>query len=185
MGAFQITQNGGDYSTYGEGKGYFKIDLNHGYWQQKLDEESQLLTTLNAPFGCYCYKRLPFGVTCAQEVFQKQISQHFENISGVETDIDDILIWGTKKAEHNKRLEEFLKKCAELNVTLNKEKCTFQFESVKYLGNVITASGVKPDPEKVRAIIDMLPPASRKGVERLLGTVNYLAKFAPNMSVVI
>ena len=61
-------------------------------------------------------------------------------------------------------------------MTLNKEKCTFQVKSVKYLGNVITASGVKPDPEKVRAITDIPPPADRKGVERLLGTVNYLAK---------
>ena len=97
--------------------------------------------------------------------------QHFENVSGVETDIDDILIWGTTEAEHNKRLERVLKKCAKLNVTLNKEKCTFQVESVKYLGNVITASGVKPDPAKVRAIMNMPPPADRKDVERLLGTV--------------
>ena len=103
----------------------------------------------------------------------------------METDIDDIFIWGTTEAEHNKRLEQVLKKCAELNVMLNKEKCTFQVESVKYLGNVITARGVKPDPEKVRAIMDMPPPADRKGVERLLGTVNYLAKFVPHMSAVI
>ena len=45
---------------------------------------------------------------------------------------------------------------------LNKEKCNFQVESVKYLGNVITASGVKPNPEKVRAIMDMPAPADRK-----------------------
>ena len=87
-------------------KVFSKIDLNHGYWQQKLDKESQLLTTFNAPFGRYCYKRLPFGVKCAQEVFQKRICQHLENIPGVETDIDDILIWGITDAEHNNRLEQ-------------------------------------------------------------------------------
>ena len=57
-------------------------------------------------------------------------------------------------------------------MTLNKEKCTFQVESVKYLGQVITASGMKPDPQKARVIMDMLPPADGKVVERLLGTVN-------------
>ena len=70
-------------------------------------------------------------------------------------------------------------------MTLNKEKCTFQVESVKYLGNVITGSGVKPDPEKVKAIMDMPPPADHRGVERLIGTMNYLANFVPNMSAVI
>ena len=52
-------------------KVFSKIDLNHGYWQQALDDESQLLTTFNTPFGRYCYKRLPFGIKSAQEVFQK------------------------------------------------------------------------------------------------------------------
>ena len=95
----------------------------------------------------------------------------------MDTDIDDILIWGTTEAEHNKRLEQVLKRCIELIVTLNREKCTFQVESVKYLGNVITAIGVKPDPEKIRAIMNMPPTADRKGVKRLLVTPNYLAKF--------
>ena len=166
-------------------KVFSKIDLNHGYWQQTLDEESQLLTTFNTSFGRYCYRRLPFGIKCAQEVFQKRISQHFDNIPGVETEIDDILIWGATDEQHDKRLEEVLKRCAELNLTLNKEKCRFKVQSVTYLGNIISADGIKADPEKVRAISEMPPPTDRKGVERLLGTVNYLAKFVPNMSTVM
>ena len=166
-------------------KVFSKIDLNHGYWQQTLDQESQLLTTFNTPFGRYCYKRLPFGIKCAQEVFQKRISQHFDSMPGVETDIDDILIWGATEDEHDSRLEKVLKKCAELNLTLNKDKCKFKVETVTYLGNIISADGVKPDSEKVRAIMDMPPPTDRKGVERLLGTVNYLAKFVPKMSTVM
>ena len=64
---------------------FSKFDLNHGYWQQALDDQSQLLITFNTPFGRYCYKRLPFGIKSAQEVFQKRISQQFEHIPGVET----------------------------------------------------------------------------------------------------
>ena len=143
------------------------------------------MTTFNTPFGHYCYRRLPFGIKCAQEVFQKKISQHFDNIPGVETEIDDILIWGATDDQHDKRLEEVLKRCAELNLTLNKEKCRFQVQSATYLGNIISADGIKADPEKVRAISEMPPPTDRKGVERLLGTVKYLAKFVPNMSTVM
>ena len=92
----------------------------------------------------------------------------------MEKDIDDILIWGTTEAKHNERLEQVLKKCAELNLTLNKEKCTFQVESVNYLENVIIASGVKPDPQKVRAVMNMPPPADRKDVERLLPNLYHI-----------
>lgn len=46
-----------------------KLDCNHGYWQVRLDSESQLLTTFNSPFGGYCFLRMPFGIRSAQEVF--------------------------------------------------------------------------------------------------------------------
>ena len=76
---------------------YFsKLDANQlGYWLITLDEESSRLTTFNTPFGRYRFRRMPFGIHSAQEVFQKRISQHFEDLEGVETDIDDILVWGT------------------------------------------------------------------------------------------
>ena len=165
-------------------KVFSKIDLNHGYWQQALDDESQLLTTFNMPFGRYCYKRLPFGIKSAQEVFQKRISQQFELIPGVETEIDDILIWGKSEAEHDQTLEQVLQKCIELNITLNKDKCVFKLPEVGYLGHITACEGVKPVPEKTRAIRDMPAPTDRKGVERLLGTINYLPKFLPNMSFI-
>ena len=55
---------------------------------------------------------------------------------------------------------------------------------MSYIGHILNAKGVQPDPEKVRAIQDMLPPVDKKGVERLLGTINYLAKFILSMSTI-
>ena len=163
---------------------FSKLDANHGYWQIPLSPESQLLTTFSSPFGRYCFLRMPFGITSAQEIFQKRISQLLGDLPGVETDIDDILIWGKTKEEHDKRLNAVLKRCEEINLTLNKDKCLFGVSQVTYIGHILNAKGVQPDPEKVKAIHDMPAPLDKKGVERLLGTVNYLAKFIPNMSTV-
>ena len=116
-------------------KWFSKVDANQGYWQLKLDEESQLLTTFNSPFGRYCFMRMPFGIRSAQEVYQKRISQIFENLEGVETDIDDIIIWGQTE-EHNRRLEAVLRKCEEVGLTLNPEKCQFRMKEVTYIGQV-------------------------------------------------
>ena len=102
-------------------KVFSKLDASHGYWQVPLDEESQLLTTFNSPFGRYCYTRMPFGIKSAQEIFQKRMHQNFGDLAGVETDIDDILVWGSNEEEHHRRLI-VLQRCKKINLTLNKEK---------------------------------------------------------------
>ena len=127
---------------------------------------------------------MPFGIKSAQEVFQKRMSQSLGDLQGVETDIDDMLVWGTNQEEHDKCLMAVLNRCEKINLTLNRDKCQFSVPKVSYIGHILSADGVQPDPEKVRAIQEMPPPTDKKGVERLLGTINYLAKFIPNMSTV-
>ena len=161
---------------------FSKLDANHGYWQVQLDEQSQLLTTFNTQFGRYCFLRMPFGIKSAQEVFQKRLSQQFGDLPGVETDIDDILVWGRNMEEHDKRLQAVLKRCENIHLTLNKEKCKFAVTEVTYIGHKLTPQGVHADPEKVKAIMEMPASSDKKGVERLLGTINYLVKFIPGMS---
>ena len=165
-------------------KCFTKLDTNRGYWQIPLDEESQLLTTFNTPFGRYCYQVTPFGITSAQEVFQKRMSQHFGDLEGVETDIDDIIVHAETEVKHDHRVHAVLERCEKINLTLNKEKCVFKVKEVTYIGHKLTQEGIKPDDEKVRAINDMPAPTDKKGVERLLGTVNYLGKFIPNLATV-
>lgn len=67
--------------------------------------------------------------------------------------------------------------------TLNKDNCIFNQSKIQYIGHVISKNGVKPDPAKIETILKMPHPTDKKGVERLLGTVNYLAK-VPNMSAI-
>nr|XP_034322405.1 uncharacterized protein K02A2.6-like [Crassostrea gigas] len=119
---------------------------------------------------------MPLGIKSAQDLFQKRISQHFRHIPGVEVDIADILIWGENKEQHDQRLRQVLERCKEINLTLKKEKCMFRSPEVSYIGHIISSEGVRPDPKKIEAITKMPPPEDKKGVERLLGTINYLAK---------
>ena len=52
---------------------------------------------------------------------------------------------------------------------------------VKYLGDIVTADGFKHDPDKIKAIIDMPEPQNKQDLQRLLGMVNYLSQYIPNM----
>jgi len=47
---------------------------------------------------------------------------------------------------------------------------------------VISEEGLKPDPAKLQGVKEMPTPTSKQDVKRLLGMVNYLQKFAPNLS---
>ena len=85
---------------------------------------------------------MPFGIISAQEVFQKRISQVFDDLPGVETDIDDILLWGITRSEHDERLEAVLRRCETVDLTLNEEKCKFGLTEVTYIGHVLTPEGV-------------------------------------------
>ena len=163
-------------------KVFSTLDANHGYWQIPLDPASQRLTTFNTPLGRYCYTRMPFGITSAQEIFQKRMVQHFWDLPGVETYIDDILVWGATKEEHNQRLKAVLQRCNDIHMMLNEGKCRFGSSKVVYLGHIICAEGISPDREKVKAINQTPPPEDKKGVERLLGFLNYVAKFIPDLS---
>ena len=170
----QAKLNGANYFT--------SLDCSAGYWQVKLSEDSSMLTTFNTPFGRYRFLRMPFGISSAQEVFQKKLNQILEGIPGVVNYIDDILIYASTEEEHDNRLQMVLQKCGAENIKLKKEKCYLKQNSVKYLGHIISSQGMQPDPEKVEAIRSMPSPEDKQGVQRLLGLVNWLARFIPNAS---
>ena len=50
------------------------------------------------------------------------------------------------------------------------------------MGSVLSSDGIRPDPEKIKGIVEMPKPEDKKGIERLLGTINFLASYIPNMS---
>lgn len=61
-----------DVSTRLHGSKYFtKLDANMGYYQIKLTEKSPKLTTFNTPFGRFRFLRMPMGIKCSSEVYDK------------------------------------------------------------------------------------------------------------------
>ena len=166
----------------GKARVFSKLDLKDGYWQVPLSTEASFLTTFNSPIGRWRYTRLPFGLNSANEVFQKKVSQHFEDIPGAMVLFDDILVYAENEEDHDKTLRQVLKRCKMGGIKLNRKKCEFKIKEVKYLGHIISEEGIKIDPEKVEDIINMPQPEDRAGVQRLLGSLNYLAKFIPNLS---
>ena len=169
----------------GESRIFTKADLSNGYWHVQLTEESSHLTTMNTDFGRYRWRRLPFGLTVSAEIFQKKILYALQGMEGIVCLADDVIIHGKTEEEHMKNLRNFLKRCKEKNIRLNKEKMKIGVKEVTFMGHVITSQGLKTDPEKVRAVTELQPPKNIHQLRQHLGLINYIAKFLPRLSEVI
>lgn len=164
------------------------LDAKNGFWQVELDRESSLLTTFNTPFGRYRWLRMPFGISSAPEEYQRRQDQTVEGLPGVHSVVDDILVYGEGDTEeqaaidHDKKLIALLNRCREKGLKLNKDKLRLRQKEVRFVGHLITASGLKPDPDKVKAVAEMPEPTNVAGVRRFIGFVTYLSKFLIGLS---
>ncbi|XP_054279150.1 uncharacterized protein LOC128997535 [Macrosteles quadrilineatus] len=168
------------------GAKYFsKIDANSGFWQLNLAEESQDYTTFITPFGRYKFCKVPFGITSAHEEFQHRMSRALEGAKNCLVHIDDCLIWGRTKEEHDECLRAVLERVQANGITLNKQKSEFCKKTVTFLGFVLSKEGIKPDPSKVQAVVDLPAPSNANEVQRFMGMITFLAKFIPNCSEIL
>ncbi|VDH93893.1 Hypothetical predicted protein [Mytilus galloprovincialis] len=159
------------------------VDAKNGFLHVELVEESSLLTTFNIPFGHYRWLRIAFGLSSAPEEYQRRQDQTVEGLPGVRSIVDDILIYGEGDTEeeaiddHDRKFRALMERCRERNFKLNKEKLKLKLKESRFIGPLVTSEGLKPDPEKIRAVMDMPKPTVVSGVRRIIGFVTYLSKF--------
>ena len=134
---------------------FTKVDGSSSYYCIVLNYESSLLTTFNTHRGKFCFVHLPFGLACAQDIFQRMMDQILDRCEGVIGIADDIIIHGKDDAEHDRRLHKFMTVAREHGLVLNKKKCEVKSNSVKFFGCVYDKHGPHPDPSKVSAIKEM------------------------------
>ena len=134
---------------------------------------------------------MPFGVNFAPEIWQRTMNQLVEGLAGTEVIHDDFLIVGCGTTDdeaeigHDKNLREFLDRARERNLRLNEEKTKLKMTEVPYIGHLLTRDGLRVDPKKVEAVKKMPEPEGAKAIQRLFGSVNYLAKFVTHLSHIV
>ncbi|UYV83387.1 K02A2.6-like [Cordylochernes scorpioides] len=168
--------------TLHKSKYFTKLDLKKSFWQLPVDEETQPYLTFSTPWGRYSFLRVPFGNKTAPEIMQQIMTDLLSDIKGVENSMDDILIHAPDLDTLRKRTYEVLSLLKSTGIKLNKEKCVFGREQVKFLGHLISKAGIQIDPGKVKAINEIQSPRNRKELQRLLGMIQYLQSFIPNAS---
>ncbi|RXN13010.1 GTPase IMAP family member 8-like protein [Labeo rohita] len=134
---------------------FSKLDANMGFWQIPLSEESARIEWL---------------------------PEVTDGLEGTVCHIDDVLVWGRTEEEHDSRLHVVLEKMQKAGITLNVEKCKLSKRKVHFLGHIISAEGISPDPMKTAAIRNMTEPSNVSELRSFLGMVNQLGRFIPQLA---
>ena len=108
-----------------------------------------------------------------QPFFQRAMDGLLQDIEHVTVYLDDILVTAKTKTDHLRNFEEVLSHLEKAGIHLKKSKCAFMLPSVEYLGHTISAKGLPPTTEKVRAIMDALTLQDVSQLRSFLGLINY------------
>ncbi len=170
------------FATLKRGKLFTKLDLRHAYQQLPLDEDSKKYVVINTTKGLFRYTRLPYGISSAPGIFQREMEHLFQGIPGVVVYLDDILITGEDEVSHLRTLESVLARLSETGLKVKRSKCLFMAPTVTFLGHRIDAEGLHPLSDKMEAIEAAPTPTNVTELKSFLGLLTYYGKFLPNLS---
>ena len=137
---------------------YFTVkDATSGFWHVLLDFRSGLLTTFNTLWGKYRWLRMPFGLKVSGDVFQERLDRVLRLVPGVLGIADDIVIHGATENTHHGTVLVLFETPRLNNLSLNSKKMQFKSTDCKFFGHRLTPDGIKVDPKKIEAIIQMDP----------------------------
>ncbi|GFW83233.1 retrovirus-related Pol polyprotein from transposon 297 [Trichonephila clavipes] len=158
------------------------LDLRSVYFQMVVNPSDIVKTAFVTKNGTYAFRRMPFGLSEAAPNFQKAIDIILKPVIGkfVNVYMDDVIISSPSFPQHVKHFKEVFRLLHEAGLTINKDKCKFGCEELKYLGFIINTEGIKTDETKVQAIVEMKPPRNSKEVSKFLGMSQWYAKFIKN-----
>lgn len=176
------------------GNCYFStMDLTSGFYNIPIHEDDRKYTACTTPVGLYEYNRMAQGLCNSPATFSRMMTSIFgdQNFLSLLCYLDDLLVFGKTEKEALDRLEMVFSRLKEHNLKLAQKKCYFLRRTVKFLGHIVTESGIATDPAKVSAISDIKStdlmeadgktPSPTK-VKSFLGMANYYSHFIEGLS---
>ncbi|GFW73795.1 retrovirus-related Pol polyprotein from transposon 297 [Trichonephila clavipes] len=143
------------------------LDLRSGYFQLAISQKDIEKTAFITRNGTFAFLRMPFGLSGAAPNFQRAIDIILKPVIGrfVLVYMDDVIITSPSFKDHLDHLTQVFTLLRDAGLKLNKEKCHFARDKLKYLGLIISKEGIETDNKKIRAITEMKPPKNNRSVK--------------------
>lgn len=169
------------------GNKYFStLDLLSGYHQIPLRSQDTYKSAFTTGRGLYEFLRVPFGMISSGAAMQNCMERVLSGLNNriVLCYVDDLIVWGKTEQEHDRNLDTVLTRLRENGFKLNLEKCHFRKTEIECLGHTISKDGIKPNVEKVQALVDKPYPKTVKQIKSFLGLTGYYRKFIQNYALI-
>jgi len=162
-------------------------DASSGYWQVPLAQESIPKAAFITRWGLYEFLVMPFGLVNSGATFQRLMDMVLGNMrwDRGHVYVDDIIIYSPTWEQHLIDLDEFLKRCIDMGITLKLSKCQFGQTHVKYLGHRVTKNGHTMDPDKIKAVMDTQPPKNVSELRTVLGLFGHYRQYIRNYADIV
>jgi hypothetical protein len=160
-----------------------KLDLTKAYFNIQLTEESKKYTSFVTEFGQFEFTVVPFGIKFASGLCNriiKQVLDGFEDF--VDSFVDDLIVFSNSFEEHIDHIDRVFRRLEKAGLNVNRKKCIFAADEVKFLGFVVGNGQIKPDKSKLEAIEKFPRPVNKKQMRSFVGLVNFYRKFAPHIA---
>ena len=170
-------------SKLGGAKYISTFDLKSCFFNVPLDKKSKEYTSFTTLKGQFAFNRAPFGLRISPSYFVELMQLALDGLDEFCTFyVDDIIVWSNSLEEHLKHINMLFERLRNHKLKLKLKKCQFMKAESNHLGFIVTSSGVKPDPEKVRAIRTLGPPTNVKECRSSVALCSYYRRFVPNFA---
>jgi hypothetical protein len=168
----------------GKAKYFSKLDMVEGYYQIPLQEDSKPYTGFATRSGFYQWKYLPMGFKNAGAAFQRQMDTVLGNMrfKFCIPYIDDIIIFSQTFEEHISHLKQVFDQFRKFGLFVKMSKCEFCMDRMDFLGHEVSAEGLRPNANKVKAINAMPTPSDPKQLVRFLAMAGFYRRYIKNFA---
>lgn len=172
--------------TLGGGYEFFsKFDLKSGFWQIPIRESDKNKTAFVIAGGLYEWNVLPQGLKNSPPSFQRIMAEILSPCRHCTlVYIDDIVIFSRTFDDHITHLNQVLSILAHHNFKLNPPKCFVLHRQIDYLSHTISQLGVKPNKEKISAIMNLREPSTLSAANKFIGGLSWYRKFLPKFATI-
>ena len=163
-------------------------DVQSSYWQIPIAKKDCYKTAFVTSKGKYIFKILPFGIANAPWILQHVMSLAFASFgqpSGLLVYMDDVIACSATWEAHLILLEDTFCALQTAGLTLKPSKIHFGTKEVQYLGHVLSADRIRLGEDRTKAIIGLKTPTTIKELRSVLGAINFVRKFIPNLATII
>ena len=159
------------------------IDLSQGFFQMELDPQSSKYTAFNTCFGTFKFQRLPMGLSSSPNSFQLLVDKLLRGLTykSCLCYLDDVLVCSETFQQHISDLNDIFTRFRNAGLKLNPKKCSFAKSSCVFLGHHISSEGIKPPPDRIKALEKYPFPKNVKQLRRVLGLFSWFKSLFLNI----